>query len=118
MVDNRPKNSYRRCITMDITEQKNEDIRNSKTYRSAVAGSSDAQLEVGCKFYKNGNEFEAFEFLKMSAENGNPEAMNKIGYIYFHGIVSVKDITLAAFWWSKGAQLGSEKARNNLLLLK
>ncbi len=48
------------------------------------------------------------------AEEGDPDAQNKIGEIYERGVGSEPDYTLAAAWYRKAAEQGHKRAQINL----
>lgn len=48
------------------------------------------------------------------AEQGDPDAQNKIGEIYERGIAGTPDYALAALWYRRAAEQGFERAQINL----
>lgn len=52
--------------------------------------------------------------LRKSAEKGDAEAQNKLGWHYFNGDKLPQSFELAAEWWTKAALQGDAKAQYNL----
>ena len=69
--------------------------------------------------YKNGdgvieNEAEFFRLLRLSAEAGLGDALNRMGYCYEYGIAVEKDISKAIEFYKKAAKKQNNKGQCNL----
>lgn len=112
-----PETYHASCLIIDIRSFKDNEIKTSDAYKRAIEGDHDEQLQVGLMFYENVNYQMAFEFFSKSANNQNSEAMNKLGYVYYHGVGCAKNHELAKFWWKYGAIRGNKKSIDNSRLL-
>ncbi|MDF1579844.1 MAG: tetratricopeptide repeat protein [Desulfuromonadales bacterium] len=98
----------------EVKEQKEAIIKASTLYDKAHNGPSGTQFEVGVKFYNIKSEKLAFDFFKKAAKRGNAKSMNRLGEMYFHGKGCIRSLSRAKSWWERSAELGNQKAQNNL----
>ena len=68
----------------------------------------------GSEAYKAGNYAEAEKWFRLSAEQGNTDAQNMLGYMYYKGKVVLKDYAEAEKWFRLSAELGYDRAQSNL----
>ena len=71
-------------------------------------------LNKGSEAYKAGNYAEAEKWFRLSAEQGNTDAQNMLGYMYYKGKVVLKDYAEAEKWFRLSAELGYDRAQSNL----
>ena len=71
-------------------------------------------FEKGMKAYKNKNYIKALEWYQLSASEGNSEAQNKIGNLYYHGNGVKKDYKEAFRWYKLSAYQGNLNGQYNL----
>lgn len=72
----------------------------------------------GIKAMQN-QEFETgMQMLRQSAEKGNTTAMTEIGNAYLMGYGVPEDENEAETWYKKASELGDERAKNNLEVLR
>ena len=86
----------------------------------AQAGSSPAALILGLQ-YLNGdgvdaNESEAFRWLRLAAEQGEPVAQYRLGSLFERGQGIATDRREAAFWYEQAARSGNVRAMHNLAI--
>ncbi len=86
----------------------------------ATAGSSPAALLLGLN-YLNGdgvatNESEAFRWIRVAAERGEPVAQNRLGSMFERGQGVTADAGEAAFWYEQAAKSGNIIAMHNLAI--
>jgi TPR repeat protein len=77
---------------------------------SAVAG----PLEDGIAAEDRGDWKAAFVLLEPLAKQGNPDAQNRIGYMYYNGHGVPRDYAEAMKWYRIAAAQGSAKAQTNI----
>jgi len=86
----------------------------------ANAGSSPAALLLGLKFLNGDgvatNESEAFRWLLLAAEQGEPIAQNRLGSLFEHGQGVAADAGESAFWFGQAATSGNVVAMHNLAI--
>jgi TPR repeat protein len=63
------------------------------------------------------NQAEAFHLYDLSAQQGNGEGMNALGYKYQFGTGIKPDITQATRWYCSAIHAGNTRAMNNLALM-
>ena len=57
---------------------------------------------------------EAFRYFLKAAQSGSAHAQVAVGWIYLHGLVSVRDVRAAFEWSMKGARQGHPEGANNI----
>lgn len=67
--------------------------------------------------FREGNYTEAFEKLQPLAEKDNPDAQYAIGYMYYYGKGTEKDIVQAQKWIRNAANQGQPQAIKAMSLL-
>lgn len=67
-------------------------------------------LQRGSASFKQGNYSEAFEQLKPLAEKDNADAQYAVGYMYYYGKGTSRDIVLAQKWIRAAAAQGQPQA--------
>lgn len=77
----------------------------------AKEGYPDAQYNLGCQYYDEGNYPEAVKWWRLSAEQGVSFAQNNLANCYAEGIAVERDFTEAAKWYSKAAEQGLANAQ-------
>lgn len=75
---------------------------------------ADDSLQKGNAAYEKGYYTEAAEFYKRAAEQGNPEAQNRLALLYHNGEGVTQDRAEAEKWFRKAADQGNEEAKLNL----
>lgn len=75
---------------------------------------ADDSLQKGNAAYEKGYYTEAAEFYKRAAEQGNPEAQNRLGLLYHNGEGVTQDHAEAERWFRRAAAQGNEEAKLNL----
>lgn len=84
----------------------------------AGAGDADAQFKLG-RMYNEGtkgasqNYDEAVKWFRKAAEQGHPDAMHSLGWMYRDGHGVEQDYKKRAAWWRKAAEHGSIGAQYN-----
>jgi TPR repeat protein len=78
--------------------------------------SSTATAEEGRAAFEERDFDEAFELLLPLAENGDPEAQFKVGFMYVHGRGVDRDFDEAIRWMTAAAEQGFPEAQYNLAL--
>ncbi len=86
----------------------------------ARAGSSPAALILGLN-YLNGDgvdadDSEAFRWLRLAAEQGEPVAQSRLGSMFERGQGVAADTREAAFWYEQAARSGNVRAMHNLAI--
>jgi TPR repeat protein len=94
------------------SSEKQTNISNYVAIEEQVTGSestksSQEMFELGEKYYFDKNYTEAEKYYRMSAEQGNADAQNKLGNMYFDGKVVAKDYSEAFKWYQKSAEQGN-----------
>src|SRR5260370_982591 len=72
------------------------------------------ELERGRVAGRAGKFEEAFQAFSRAAEEGNPEAMNNLGFLFDEGRGVRQDYQQARQWYEKGAATGNATAMTNL----
>jgi len=85
---------------------------------AVAADDRESYLQLAAS-YENGRGVkkdyrEAFRLYCLAARNGEEEAYYSLGWMYFNGRGVPRDMTLAAGWFSKGADAGDRTAANIL----
>ncbi len=93
-----------------------QDVPKSKELfqKAADGGSPEAQFIVGTMHQERGEFKQAAKLIRMSAEKGNLEAQNRLGYFYSTGMGVPADNKLAHEWYLKAANSGYAKAQHNV----
>ncbi len=60
--------------------------------------------------FQHQNYYSSFKTLMKSAKKGNLNAEYAVGYSYYYGLGTSKNLLLAKYWLSKSAKKGNEKA--------
>ncbi len=76
------------------------------------------QMLEGQQYFEEQNYTKAFKELKPLAEKGNPDAQYALGYMYFYGKGTPKDLPLALKWMNKAAQQGQPLAQQALAAIE
>lgn len=97
------------CIPMTAEEQ---DI-----VLRADTNDADAQNDIGLIFLSASKHEEAIYWLKRSAQQENPDAMQGLGSCYLSGIGVPKDDYLGIMWISKAASYGHMIAKAQMAAL-
>lgn len=71
-------------------------------------------FNMGVEAYQNKNYDEAKKYWLMAAEQGDREAQNNLGYLFYSGYGGQKDFTEAARYWRLSAEQGNAEAQFNL----
>ena len=88
---------------------------NSSTEPTSADSAKAGSLEDGIAAGDRGDWKAAFVLLEPLAKQGNPDAQNRIGYMYAYSQGGVpQDYTEAMKWWRKAASQGSAKAQTNI----
>jgi hypothetical protein len=74
----------------------------------------DPPLDKAGKAYKSGNYNKAAEIFYPAAEEGNPEAMVNVAFMYYCGLHFEKDHKEAAKWYEKAAKMNHVNAQFSL----
>ena len=86
----------------------------------ANAGSSAAALLLGLKYLDGDgvatSEGEAFRWLRLAAEQGEPFAQNRLGSLFERGRGVAADAAESAFWYEQAARNGNVVAMHNLAI--
>jgi tetratricopeptide (TPR) repeat protein len=69
-----------------------------------------AQNHLGNKYYDSKDYSEALKWYRKSAEQGDEDAQNNLGYMYKEGLGVAKDYSEALKWYRKSAEQGNEDA--------
>jgi TPR repeat protein len=64
--------------------------------------------------YNQGQYAEAFPTFRQLAEQGQPNAQNNLGWMYFNGQIVTQDNKRAVYWYRKAAEQEYATAQNNL----
>jgi TPR repeat protein len=96
-----------------------QDLKRAKEFLSdaASAGDTKAQLDLGI-MYREGrgvsaNEYEAFRWFQLSADQGNQQAQALVGDYIFLGKGTVKDLPLAFTYYEKAVAQGNSSAASS-----
>jgi hypothetical protein len=87
---------------------------------SAEQGDAAAQLKLGMHYYNNlgrrhpPDYAEALKWFRRAADQGNAEAQDHIGLMYYSGRGVPQDYAEAARWYLLAAQAGNEHAQSQL----
>ena len=90
--------------------------------KKALNGDAQAQFELG-EMYDLGkgglyqDREEAFRWYSKAAEKGLPAAQYNLGFMYYNGKGTEKNLDEAKKWWRLAARQGNIKAQNNLRTL-
>ena len=71
-------------------------------------------LQKGIKYYTNKDYRRAFEWFEKSARQGDMEAQNKLGGMYYEGKGVAPNESKAFYWFEKSAGQGYVQAQSNL----
>jgi len=87
--------------------------------REAEAGKADAQYQLGEQYYDErvrepARDAEAQKWLRMAAAQGNGQAEDRLGWIYYRGNGVPQDYGEAANWYRRGAEHGNLDAMTRL----
>lgn len=77
----------------------------------------DRQLDKAQKLYAEGKTLEAVKIIESAADNGEPEAIWNLGWLYLDGIGREKNPKKALFYFEKAAELGVTIAMIDLAAL-
>ena len=105
----------RTAETRRIQEEEQRQDR-EQLLKEAEQGTAEAQLQAGYG-YETGirglqqDYAKAFEWYSKSAEQGNEQAQNRLGFYYAHGKGVKKNFVKAAEWYEKAALQGSADAQ-------
>lgn len=78
---------------------------------------NDTLFGLAMQFYNDGNYEQAFNQMKIVAEQGNSrDAMYNLGIFYMRGIGTPENIELGLEWLKKAAMKGDEKAAYNVAI--
>jgi localization factor PodJL len=84
----------------------------------AQAGSSSAALILGLNYLNDDgvveSESEAFRWLRLAAEQGEPVAQSRLGSMFERGLGVAADPREAALWYEQAARSGNVRAMHNL----
>lgn len=88
----------------------------------AEQGDVDAQLDLGYNYLYgvngvNTDYAKALHFYKLAAKQMNPVALNNLGSLYFNGLGTNANHSLAIKYFNAAAQLGSNDAAVNLAII-
>ncbi|GIO26517.1 tetratricopeptide repeat protein [Ornithinibacillus bavariensis] len=98
---------------IEIFMDKDEMSEAASLYQEAVNGNSKAQVELGL-FYKSVHRAEwGFDWLRLSAEVGNADALYWLGNIYYDGTIVEQSMQKAFNCYKRAAELGHADALNN-----
>lgn len=105
-----------RKVALDWESQGNAEKAIECFTVAAKRGNAEAQISLGMIYYDEekgvARDLEkSKKWLKMAADHGHPDAMNRLGYIYELDEGNVKE---AVKWYRRASDLGHAKARNNL----
>lgn len=81
---------------------------------AARAGHIEAQNLLGLVLYKEKNYFQAMQWIKKAAEQGNSIAQYNLGKLYYKGCLGKVDYKNALIWFTEAANNGSDEANNML----
>lgn len=82
-------------------------------YKLATLGDSHAQLSLGCKL-KGNNISKAFHYLKMSADRGDAEGENTLGFYFLNAIGTEKNEKKAFKYFKRAAEKNNCEGQYNL----
>lgn len=87
--------------------------------RAAEKGDADAQFRLGERYYDErvrdpAKDAEAQKWLHLAAAQGNGQAEDRLGWIYFRGNGVPQDFAAAASWYRRGAEHGNLDAMTRL----
>ena len=99
---------------MAAYEKQDKPIYSEELVKYAESGDAVAQCDLGV-CYANGSgiakdSYEAFKWLKLSAEKGYEDAMCYLGSCFYKGDGVSQDYGEAVEWWKKAAEKGNEVA--------
>ena len=89
-----------------------EDRKHTNSYQSQL--SAKELCEIGNKNYKKKNYSEAERWYRKAAVQGDAEAQNNLGAMYYLGLAVSQDYSEAVKWCQKAAEQGNASAQNNL----
>ncbi|MDD6141189.1 MAG: tetratricopeptide repeat protein [Bacteroidales bacterium] len=103
---------------MAAYEKQDKPIYSEELVKYAESGDAVAQCDLGV-CYANGSgiakdSYEAFKWLKLSAEKGYEDAMCYLGSCFYKGDGVSQDYGEAVKWWKKAAEKGNEDAKEAL----
>ena len=80
----------------------------------SLSHSTEENYVLGKHYYDNQNYDKAIDYYKEAAEQGNAEAQNSLGIMYYNGEGVEKNYTEAVKWYRKAAEQGNADAHINL----
>lgn len=102
-----------KSVQKNNTVQSNDTVRGNNTVQS-MSGVNQDSVELGLAYYSEKKYVSAFSCFKNAAENGNAEAMNYLGDLYYFGDGVYKSLDDAKMWYKNAADKGNVKAKDNL----
>ena len=92
--------------------EKNQEIFNLLKLHE---NNSHAQNSLGCFYYYDKKDYKmAFEYFKLSADQGNSYGQNNLGGLYYDGNGTEKDFKMAFKYYKLSADQGNSYGQNNL----
>ncbi|MDS0107104.1 tetratricopeptide repeat protein [Enterobacter cloacae] len=86
--------------------------------KDANSGNALAQYKLGAMYLVvSGDYKKAFYWTNKPAIQGNSDAQNNLGLLYYYGQGVDKNIKKAGYWWGKAADAGNASAQNDLAML-
>jgi TPR repeat protein len=82
--------------------------------RPGLAQDDDDTADPGSTAFQNGDYAGALAAWQPKADAGDPDAMTKLGVLYYYGLGVPRSLKKAAAWYEKAAQLGFVQAQFNL----
>lgn len=82
--------------------------------QACTTESQQQKMLNGQQNFEQQNYTQAFKDLKPLAERGNADAQYAVGYMYYYGKGTPKDMKLALQWMNKAAQQGQPLAQQAL----
>jgi TPR repeat protein len=87
--------------------------------REAEKGDAEAQYQLGERYYDErvrdpAKDAEAQKWLQLAAAQGNAQAEDRLGWIYYHGNGVPQSYVEAANWYRRGAEHGNLDAMTRL----
>jgi len=109
-------NKYTEQQHVETKTVENDDVKqgNQNKNESLSAGDADTAWATGKQLYRAKKYLEAKEYFVKAAENGNVEAMTKLGIMYKYGIGVSQNDAEAFDWYHKAAENGDKDAMNRL----
>ena len=80
-------------------------------------GDSEAQFDIGMKYFKSGEKIKAFEYFKKSAEQGFVKSQMTLALMYYDIEDGDKDMMQAIYWYKKAAGQGEVVAQLRLAII-